>query len=303
MRWQMARQAFYNQTKSDPNNDCDREVVPMGIGSNILREIIDLKRSGALADMNKVVEIGAQQINNDVLRSDALVQEVCGLFGVDAAPRLGTPTDAGYAGSLELQSELAPPSQPFWEALRFEYATIDFGGHRNSRALDLNRDRVPRDWHRRFDLLVNAGTTEHVANQDNAFRVMHNLVRKGGVMIHELPGAGMPTHGLMTYTLKFFWHLCRENDYEVLRLEMIPGGRAPLPGDIVVSNAQFGRGGSVTQFQSEPIRDWAIFASLRKRNDAAYATPLDLPPDAMQKAAHSFTGRGLQWARQQWKRG
>jgi hypothetical protein len=273
----------------------------MGLGSNILREIIDLKRSGALTNMNKVVEIGAQQLNNDILRSKALIEEVCGLFGQTVIPQLGAPTDAGYEGTLELQSELAPPSQPFWEALRLEYATIDFGGHRNSRALDLNRDRVPRGWHNRFDLLVNAGTTEHVANQDNAFRVMHDLVRKGGIMIHELPSAGMPTHGLVTYTIKFFWHLCRENGYEVLRLEMIPGGASPLPGDIAASNVQFGRGGAAPQFQSEPIRDWAIFASLRKLNNAAYVTPLDLPPDAMPKPAHSFTGRGLRWIRQQWK--
>jgi cyclopropane fatty-acyl-phospholipid synthase-like methyltransferase len=58
------------------------------------------------------------------------------------------------------------------------------------RGLDLNHDIVPEDWRSRFDLLINAGTTEHVVNHDNAFRVMHDLVKVGGFMIHEVPVAG-----------------------------------------------------------------------------------------------------------------
>lgn len=275
----------------------------MGLGSNILQEIIDLKRSGALTHMTKVIEIGAQQLSNEFLRNEPLLKEACALFGQPVVPQLGTPIDAGRAGALELQSEHAPPSQPFWEALGFEYATIDFDGHRHSRPLDLNRDSVPQDWRNRFDLSVNAGTTEHVANQDNAFRVMHDLVRKGGIMIHELPGAGMLTHGLVTYTIKFFWHLCRENGYEVLRLEMVPGGSAPLPDNIVASNAQFGRGRGGASLQSEAIRDWGIFASLRKLSDVPYVTPLDLPPEVMPKAKSDVVARGLRRAWQQWKGG
>jgi hypothetical protein len=71
---------------------------------------------------------------------------------------------------------------------------------------------------------------------DNAFRVMHDLVKVGGFMIHEVPVAGFLTHGLVVYTIKFFWHLCRENGYEVLRLEMLPFGHAPMPQNVVDSN-------------------------------------------------------------------
>ena len=190
----------------------------MGLGSNILQEIIDLKRADALIDATRIVEIGSQQLSNDFLRADAQLKEVFELFGRPAVPRLGEPIAVGYLGGLELQSANAPPSQLFWEALGFHYATIDFDGHRHSYPLDLNKDSVPRHWRNNFDLAINAGTTEHLANQDNAFRVIHDLVRKGGIMIHELPAGGMPTHGLITYTMKFFWHLCRENRYQVLRL-------------------------------------------------------------------------------------
>src|SRR5207244_461624 len=107
-------------------------------------------------------------------------------------------------------------------------------------SLDLNRDAVPRKLRGRFDLLVNAGTTEHVANQDNAFRVMHDLTASRGLMMHTVPGGGQMTHGLFVYTPKFFWHLCRENGYEIVKLRMSPFGVGPAHPDVVQSNARWG---------------------------------------------------------------
>jgi len=245
-------------------------------------ELIELRLTGVMAGMSRVVEIGAQQLSNQLLRSDKALTDLFDLFGVEM-PYLGAVKDAGFAGGQELQAQDAPPSQPFWEALGFEYATVDFDGHRHSRALDLNKDGVPPEWRGQFDLAINAGTTEHVANHDNAFRVIHDLVRPGGIMIHEVPAAGMLTHGMVNYTMKFFWHLCRENNYQVLSMEMAPGGTAPLPNDIVATNRRFGRNRSSAALEKEQIRDWYIFASLRKTADTAFVTPLDLPPEVMPK--------------------
>jgi hypothetical protein len=272
----------------------------MGLGSDILRETIALRRAGMLPDRAKVIEIGAQQLSNDFLRADAELAELTREFGLSALPHLGTPIGVGYtATGLELQSDEAPSSRIFWEAIGCQYAAIDFDGHRDSYAVDLNRDRVPAELHNKFDLAINTGTTEHVANQDHAFRVIHDLVRKGGIMAHELPAAGMLTHGLVTYTMKFFWHLCRENGYQVLRLEMLPGGAAPLPDNIVATNRQYGRAHAAHPHEGEPIRDWYIAASLRKVSGAAYVTPLDLPPEIMPSKPLRSVNRGL---RQVWNR-
>jgi hypothetical protein len=65
--------------------------------------------------------------------------------------------------------------------------------------IDLNRGRVPRRLRGAYDLVVNGGTTEHIANQMNAFRIIHNLVRVGGVMYHELPAGGLVDHSLVSY--------------------------------------------------------------------------------------------------------
>jgi SAM-dependent methyltransferase len=272
----------------------------MGLGRGVLQEIIALKRTGMLPGRAKVIEIGAQQLSNDFLRADAELDELAREFSLSAPPQLATPIAAGFtAAGLELQSDQAPASRAFWEAIGFQYAALDFDGHRDSCALDLNRDQVPAELHNKFDLAINTGTTEHVANQDHAFRVIHDLVRKGGVMLHELPAMGMPTHGLLTYTMKFFWHLCRENAYQVLRLEMLPGGIAPLPDNIVATNRQYGRLQAAHPFESEPIRDRYIAASLRKVTGAAYVTPLDVPADIMPPKPSGLVNRGL---RQVWNR-
>jgi hypothetical protein len=274
----------------------------MGLGEGMLQEIVALKRASVLEGMTRVVEIGAQQLSNNLLRADSQLKEALQLFAKPTVPQFGVSSNVGHTGALELQSEQAPPSQAFWEALGFKYASIDFDGHRHSLPLDLNKDRVPIGWRSRFDLLVNAGTTEHVANQDNAFRVMHDLVRKRGIMIHELPAAGTPTHGMITYSIKFFWHLCRENNYEVLRLEMRPGATAPLPDNIIATNETYARDNLASRFQAEPIRDWTLCASLRKVNSAAYVTPLDLPQELMLKVLDDGRLGAFKRAWNRWRR-
>jgi hypothetical protein len=247
----------------------------MGLSHYLLDELIALKKSGAIVGAGAVVEIGAQQLSNAFLRSSAQLEEVARLFGRSPAD-LGQPTAAGFEGGLELQSGEAPSSAPFWQALGWEYAAVDYGGHRHSRAIDLNRDCAPLDWLGKYDLLINAGTTEHVANHDNAFRVMHDLVRVGGCMIHEVPVAGFLTHGLVVYSIKFFWHLCRENGYEVLRLEMLPQGSAPMPRNVIDSNRRWGR---LPAFDAEAlaIQNWLMMASLRKLTEQPFVTPIDVP--------------------------
>jgi hypothetical protein len=118
--------------------------------------------------------------------------------------------------------------------------------------------------------------TEHVANQDNAFRVIHDLTRRDGIMFHEVPAHGVMAHGLISYDQKFFWHLCRENEYAVIKLDMRRCGTAPIPSNVINSNASFG--GSVISPEAIPI--FRIYAIRKKLHDRPFRTPLDLgsPP-------------------------
>jgi len=178
----------------------------MGLSAAFLNDLIDLKRSGVLDAARRVVEIGAQQLADNFLTAAAL-DELYGLFG---RPRI----DLGAPVGAENFTAAAPRSTAFWRSLGLDYAALDYNGHLDSFALDLNREQVPEQMRGTFDLVVNAGTTEHVANQDNAFRVIHDLARKDGVMYHHVPVSGDPYHGLISYSPKFFHQLYKQNDYQ-----------------------------------------------------------------------------------------
>lgn len=247
----------------------------MALGRAFLSELIELKRTGALDGATRLVEIGAQQLANCFLRAESELDEIYALYGA-TRPSLGTPVWAGSLNRIDLLHPDAPSSEPFWTSLGFAYTAIDYGGIRGAVGLDLNRDIVPPALRGKFDFLVNTGTTEHVANQDNAFRVIHDLVAPSGLMLHAVPSGGMMTHGFFSYNLRFFWHLCRENEYVVIKLLMAPFAVGPVHPDVLQSNEKWGRGADHPAFPAE-IWDLSILAILRKPADQPFRTPLDVP--------------------------
>jgi hypothetical protein len=238
----------------------------MGLTSELLRELNGLKRHGLLGNPRSVAEIGAQQLTDQFLRAAEERTEIYRVFGA-------TPIDLGRPVGQEHFTAQAPPSQPFWRSLGLDYMAIDLVGDGVVK-LDLNRDGVPPALQASCDLVVNWGSTEHVANQDNAFRVIHDLTRPSGLMFHFVPSSGIMTHGLVTYTMRFFWHLCRENRYEAITLKLLICPESRIERNVVESNRELG---SPCSLPDVTLRDIFIQATLRKREDLPFVTPMDLP--------------------------
>jgi hypothetical protein len=168
----------------------------------------ELKRQGYLPARGAIVEIGAQQIDRSILTSEGDLEELARAFGVATPPPtlvsgLATPGNS-LAG--------APRARLLWEWLGLEYAAIDIDGSPGSVAIDLNFDEVPDSARGRYSIVTNYGTTEHLANQLNAFKAIHDLTKVDGTMIHHLP-YHCPEHGFFGYNSKFFWALARSNEY------------------------------------------------------------------------------------------
>ena len=123
-------------------------------------------------------------------------------------------------GVLEHQEVTAPHARNFWHWLGLGYAAIDIDGSPDAIPLDLNYDDIPKPEKGKYQLITNFGTTEHVANQLNAFKVIHDLTAVNGVMVHNLPAQGMLNHGLVNYNFKFFWMLARSNGYKWLYADL-----------------------------------------------------------------------------------
>jgi hypothetical protein len=98
----------------------------------------------------------------------------------------------------------------------FDYMAIDFAVFPHTLRLDLNVDPLPLEQHGRYALVTNSGTSEHILNQYNVFKVIHDATAPGGLMYHGLPMAGEFSHGIISYNPKFFWSLAEANSYEIV---------------------------------------------------------------------------------------
>lgn len=103
-----------------------------------------------------------------------------------------------------------------FEAAGIQYESFDIAHGYRTTILDLNHAVLPHELHARFDLVLNFGTTEHILNQYNCFKVIHDATRAGGYIYHSLPAVGYVDHGYITYTGRCFFDVAGYNDYELV---------------------------------------------------------------------------------------
>lgn len=77
---------------------------------------------------------------------------------------------------------------------------------------DLNQ---PINLPNQFDIVINSGTAEHVFNQAQVFKTVHDWTRTGGLMVHAVPVRGFFGHGLYNYNPVFFRLLAEANGYDI----------------------------------------------------------------------------------------
>jgi len=80
--------------------------------------------------------------------------------------------------------------------------------------VDLARFEIPRP-RGQYGLVVNVGTTEHLASPAATFALMHEMCAEGGIFYHDVPLFGLGNHGLMNPTPKFWHALIWMNEYNV----------------------------------------------------------------------------------------
>jgi hypothetical protein len=219
----------------------------MGFGLGDLWLVQRLKTQGLLADPLAVAEIGAQQVNATILENSAELAALGEAFGIRSPPPALAVTKSFGTDALAG----APMTGAIWQWLGVEYLAIDIDGSPGAVALDLNCDAVPAAAKSKYGLVTNFGTTEHVANQANAFKIIHDLTAVGGIMVHNLP-CHHPNHGLINYNPKFFWALARANDYRNVYVRINP--------------------------EVDPD---SIHIALQKQHDFEFVTPLDVDDTAV----------------------
>ena len=181
----------------------------MGYGISSFAVLKMLAIDGSLSDIKQVVDLGAQEIHmseGDQISHPfrTIIRELCLTLG---GPDLS---------SEEVDSLAARASAgDLFERLNIRYKSLDTNAWYGE-PFDLNFDKVSDEDRGAYCLTMNAGTTEHLFDQENAFRVAHDLTRVGGLMIHSVPFVGNIDHGLFNYNPNLFSQLALQNSYELL---------------------------------------------------------------------------------------
>ena len=179
----------------------------MGLGPPILALYRQLKLLGALDGIDSVVELGSQGVWCPDRR---LLTGLFEAFGRPVPPSKEldiyiNATGTGHAASRHLH-----------EKLGFQYDCVDIDGNFGSLTLDINFDSVPLQSRGKYGLTTNHGTTEHVLDQRNAFKMIHDFTKAGGLMLHALPFTVHLEHGFFNYQPNLFDALARYNSYQTL---------------------------------------------------------------------------------------
>jgi hypothetical protein len=177
----------------------------MSIGGPMLAVYSFLQNEGILTDVHTVADIGSIEYEIKVAEHDRVFE--------DFFKRANVPVPSGRNPETGLYKGGA---REFYENLGYEYVAFDIDGRFGSRVFDLNHDQVPVELMGSSDLTANLGTIEHVFNQVNCFRVVHDLTKPGGLMIHLSPLNNSIYHGLFQYNPHLFSALGEYNDYEML---------------------------------------------------------------------------------------
>jgi hypothetical protein len=171
-----------------------------------------------------------------------------------------------------------------------EYVAYDiFGGYRTV-IFDLNSDVVPAADRGTFDVVINCGTTEHVLNQYNCLKVIHDAVRVDGIIYHAIPMTGYLAHGYFTYTPILFCDLARANRYEILKMNFFgPQGEMRVSEKLVESYgtlAHFDPSDAITaRWRDSPVPNSLLTVLLRRTSPAPFRASIETTTTAGRVAA------------------
>lgn len=254
-----------------------------------------LHERGAFTGLRSVLELGPQDlVLNRKILSDCLARNTRQDFWARIR-RQPISLESYYNGDAS-DPNAARALYRHWGVT--EYFSLDQDDARADFRCNLNDvTTLPR----RFDIVTNFGTAEHIFNVANVISLIHNHLQIGGLSLHVLPTRGDYNHGFYNFHSTWFRDLAGANHYEIVDMICVPNfgdqhhrmdadasagrsyraefidisqGDDQAEGDGRFARAAFAR---FTLREREPATDPRIydyiFAALRKTTDAPFQIP------------------------------
>ena len=113
------------------------------------------------------------------------------------------------------------PAKYVYRSLGVDHTSIDLNGKNGALPFDLD-EPLPEEYTNRFDVVTNYGTIEHINNQYQAFKTVHDSCKVGGLMIHGFPMKNTYAgHCRYYYPEIFADYLASYTAYEILDCTII----------------------------------------------------------------------------------
>lgn len=134
------------------------------------------------------------------------------------------------------------PAKVVYQEQGVIHTSIDLNGSDEALPLDLSQ---PISLKKKFDVITNYGTSEHVNDQYECFKNIHNLSKKGGVIIHGVPLIGnWRKHGRYHYSEEFFSQLASACKYEIQSLQILDKDHYSSSKNLIIVTFVNKKGGS-----------------------------------------------------------
>jgi O-methyltransferase len=173
----------------------------MGLGMNFAPIIFELL--AGIEHRRSIVTLGRVTLDFNAIKANEML------------------TAAGF--DCKLEASTAFNDQALFAAIGFETIhSIDLSNFEGAtHVLDLNSNSLPADMQSQYDVVLNAGTLEHVFHIDRGIATCINMLRVGGRLISVAPMNNYVDHGFYQISPTFFAdyaqanHLTIEASYEV----------------------------------------------------------------------------------------
>lgn len=177
----------------------------MGLGIAAIKLNFELWQRGYFENIKSVMEMGSQEL---YIRLDAL-EKLIQVANVPNYRRENFKNLANYPHGGRC------PAKHFYKMLGVEnYSSIDMGGEFEAIPHDLNLPFEDSRLYGSYDLVTDYGTCEHVFNTVEAYRTMHRLLKKQGLMVVMQGVYG--SNGFHYYDLSFFEGIAAANGYTII---------------------------------------------------------------------------------------
>lgn len=146
-----------------------------------------------------------------------------------------------------------------------KHDAVDLHGTSLAKKYDLNE---PLPFDDKYDIAINFGTAEHVFNQYQFHKNLHNATDVDGFIFHSMPNQGCYDHGFYNFQPTFFFDIAEHNKYKVWGIYHVDLTAKPP----TIANIDRTKYIELAVSNSLPKHS-AIFAVFQKMNDEPFVVP------------------------------